>query len=103
MSETVFCRNALRPSRLHTEKGDFAIKSSRDIADASIALLTTALRVGLGYRIPRPWIAANALRALRKRVSTSWRVFEWGSGMSTLRYERHCAEVHAVEDNSNWY
>jgi hypothetical protein len=92
----------LRPSRFHTEKGQFAIHGARDAADAASAWLTDALRLGIGYRLCRPWIAANAFRYLRGRLGPSARVFEWGAGMSTLWYDRHCAEIHAVEDDPAW-
>lgn len=95
-------RGALRPSRFHTEKGQFALCDARDAADAAGALLTAALRVCFGRLALKPWIASNAFRCLRARIGPSARVFEWGAGMSTVWYDRHCAEVHAVEDDAAW-
>ncbi len=95
--------HALRPSRFHTEKGQFAIRGAWDAADAAYAFLTAVLRVSFGHLALRPWIASPAFRVLRARLGPSARVFEWGAGMSTLWYDRHCAEVHAVEDNAAWH
>jgi Methyltransferase domain len=98
-----FCgRSALRRSRLHTEKGQFALRSGGDAADAVRSLFAAVLRACSGHLAVRPWIAANAFRFLRARLAPTARVFEWGAGMSTLWYERHCAEVHAVEGDAGW-
>jgi len=93
----------LRPSRFHTEKGQFAIRGPRDAADAAHSLITAVLRVGLGYLVPKPWIASNAFDYLRARLGSSTRVFEWGAGMSTVWYDRNFAEVHSVEDDPEWH
>jgi hypothetical protein len=90
-------------SRFYTEKGDFAIHSIRDAADAGRSLLTSILKVTFGHRMREPWIARNAFRSMRPRISEHSRVFEWGSGMSTFWFEKHCAEVYAVEDNPKWH
>jgi len=90
-------------SRFYTEKGDFAIHSIRDVYDCGRSLLTAILKVTVGHRLREPWIARNAFRSIRPHVSEGSRVFEWGSGMSTFWFEDHCAEVHAVEDNAEWY
>jgi|SRR5208283_1349601 hypothetical protein len=94
--------NGLRRSRFHTEKGQFAIRSARDAADAASALLTAVLRVGFGHLVPKPWVASSAFRYVRASLKPSARVFEWGAGMSTVWYDRNCAEVHAVESNAAW-
>lgn len=103
MNPTARTEHPLRKTRFHTEKEQFAIRTIGDAADAGYALVTTLLRVGFNYRVPQPWIARNALRAVKAQLSASARVFEWGSGMSTLWYESHCAEVHSVEDNPVWW
>lgn len=93
----------LRPSRFHDEKGNLALHSAEDFTDASFAFLTTVLRVSVGYRPQLPFIALNAFRFLKSRLHSDARVFEWSSGMSTLWFERHCAEIHAVEDDPTWF
>lgn len=92
-----------RRSRLHDEKDQWALSSLRDFEDASFALSTAVLRVSVGYRPVLPFIALNAFRFLKLRLPDNARVFEWSSGMSTLWYESHCAEVHAVEDDEAWF
>ena len=79
------------------------MRSVEDFGDATFALLTTVLRVSIGYRPALPLIALNAYRFLKARLRPDARVFEWSSGMSTLWFEHHCAEIHAVEDNPEWY
>jgi hypothetical protein len=93
----------LRPSRFHDEKGNLALHSAEDYGDAAFGFLTTVLRVSLGYRFELPFIALNAFRFLKSQLHPEWRVFEWSSGMSTLWFERHCAEVYAVEDDPVWF
>lgn len=92
-----------RRSRFHDEKGNLPLRSTRDFQDATLALFTTILRVSLGYRPVLPFIALNAFRFLKSRLHAEARVFEWSSGMSTLWFERHCAEIHAVEDDPEWF
>lgn len=56
----------------------------------------TALREGL------PWIVPESLTELEKHVQPDWRVFEWGSGGSTVYWARNCAHVTSIEHNSEW-
>lgn len=93
----------LRRSRFHDEKGNYALRSAQDLADATFAFLTTVLRVSIGYRPAVPFIALNAFRFLRNRLNPDARIFEWSSGMSTLWFEDHCSEVHSVEDDLTWF
>jgi len=91
-----------RRSRLHDLKGNFALRTASDIADCMFSLATCLVRVSTGYRVRRPWIASNAFRFLQRRIGNETRVFEWGSGMSTLWFSSNCREVHSVEDNASW-
>lgn len=93
----------MRPSRFHDEKGNLALTSAQDCVDASVGFVTTVLRLSIGYRVAVPFIALNAFRFLKARLPESARVFEWSSGMSTVWFERHCGEVHAVEDDAAWF
>ena len=70
--------------------------------DAASALVTSVLRITTSYHPRRPWISLPAYRYLRAALRSDWKVFEYGSGMSTLWYDRRCAEVHAVEENESW-
>ena len=93
----------LRRSRFHDEKGNLALNSAQDVGDALFAFFTAVLRLSVGYRRELPLIAQNAFRFLKPRLAPTARVFEWSSGMSTLWFERHCAEIHAVEDDPVWF
>lgn len=95
--------DAYRISRFHNEKGHFALASLEDIGDCAISAATTFARVTFGYRPETPWIVLKAFRFLRRTLPPNAKVFEWSSGMSTLWFEKHCAEVHSVEDYEPWY
>jgi predicted O-methyltransferase YrrM len=56
----------------------------------------TALREGL------PWIVPESLEHLERVIQADWRVFEWGSGGSTVYWGRNCAHVISVEHNKEW-
>jgi hypothetical protein len=50
-----------------------------------------------------PWITFKAQRWLAGRVSAKTRVFEWGSGGSTLYLARRAGEVISIEHDARWY
>lgn len=52
---------------------------------------------------PIPWLTYPAIEFLEGRLKSDWRVFEWGSGNSTLWWSRRCASVTAVEQNAGWF
>lgn len=52
---------------------------------------------------PIPWIAYPALRFLEARVQKSFKVFEFGSGMSTLWWAKRVSSVNSVEHDKDWY
>jgi hypothetical protein len=54
-------------------------------------------------RLVLPWITFPAMRFLKAHLTPETRVFQWGSGMSTLWFERRCREVWAVEDDPPWH
>ncbi len=93
---------ALRRSRFHTQKGDFALRSPGDGRDCLVALATSLARKALGVRPALPWVTWPAIRFIARRLSGCSTVFEWGAGMSTLWFERRCGEVHSVEDDPVW-
>jgi len=49
-----------------------------------------------------PWIVPGSLTFLKSIVQPTWKVFEWGSGGSTVFFGRHCKSVFSVEHNSEW-
>ncbi len=92
-----------RTSRFHNEKGYFALNSASEALDCATSLATTTARLLSGYRPEVPWITMPAFRFLRRHLPANARVFEWSSGMSTLWFEKHCAEVISVEDDEKWF
>jgi hypothetical protein len=89
--------------RFHDEKGNPGITEPAHLLDAAYSLFTAVLRCTVGYRPCRPWIVRRAWKAILPHIGPHSKVFEWGGGMSTLWYESHAGEVHAVEDNPAWY
>jgi hypothetical protein len=58
-----------------------------------------------GYllRAPSPWITFDAIETLRSRMHDGMRVFEYGSGGSTLFWLRWRVELCSVEHDPDWY
>ncbi|GEM_PF-446687 len=49
-----------------------------------------------------PWITFPAVSFLRRSLRPYWRVFEFGSGASTVFFALRCREVYAVEHDIVW-
>lgn len=52
---------------------------------------------------PIPWIAYPAIDVLEAGIHSELRVFEYGSGNSTLWWARHVKSIHSVESDKDWY
>lgn len=52
---------------------------------------------------PSPWMAFDAIDFIQARIAPGWRVFEYGSGGSTLFWLTYGAEVVSVEHDEHWY
>jgi hypothetical protein len=52
---------------------------------------------------PVPWYTYSLIEYLRQFDLSRARVFEYGSGHSTLFWASRCAEVVSVEHNPEWY
>ncbi len=50
----------------------------------------------------RPWITFPAMEFLRRKLTSSMRVFEYGSGGSTLFFCTRAADVVSVEHDREW-
>jgi hypothetical protein len=50
----------------------------------------------------RPWLAMAAIRYLEQHVTRQARVFEYGSGGSTLFFAKRAHSVHSVEHDPVW-
>lgn len=56
-------------------------------------------------RLDLPWWTFDAVREVEDFLATrpDARVFEWGSGASTLWLSRRAGEVHSVEHDGGWH
>jgi len=52
---------------------------------------------------PQPWMADSAVRFITKTCRPDFRVFEFGSGASTLFFSARVKEVCSVEHNPDWF
>jgi hypothetical protein len=51
----------------------------------------------------QPWWSYGAIDAIKKLINGSTRVFEWGSGGSTLFFGQRAKSVYVVEPDRVWY
>lgn len=52
---------------------------------------------------PIPWYSYSFIKFLEPRFKKEFRVFEYGSGNSTLWFSKYVKAVKAVEHDKNWY
>lgn len=50
-----------------------------------------------------PWWGRSIIDLIKKHLNKSMRVFEWGSGNSTLFWGKYVKEVVSIEHDRNWY
>ncbi|MBK1645075.1 hypothetical protein CKO25_10505 [Thiocapsa imhoffii] len=50
-----------------------------------------------------PWLTFDAIRAVEQYLRPGSRVFEYGSGHSTLYWAQRGAQVYSVEGDSGWF
>lgn len=53
-------------------------------------------------RYAQPWFTFDATRAIRRRLPSTARVYEFGAGNSTIYWARHATSVCSVESNPQW-
>lgn len=51
----------------------------------------------------QPWITFDAIQYLEEKVRSSYKIFEFGGGGSTLFFLKRCQEVVTVEHDSAWF
>jgi hypothetical protein len=49
-----------------------------------------------------PWFTYPAIEFLESVVKKDWKVFEWGSGNSTIWWSKNCSMVRSAENNPSW-
>ncbi len=90
-----------RRTRFHDLKGQRV--DLRSAADSPRVVVESLLRAWFGFRPALPWIPYPAIRHLESLVRDSWKVLEFGSGMSTIWFARRCGFVHSIETEPYWY
>ncbi|MFM6972310.1 MAG: hypothetical protein ACKOXJ_01660 [Alphaproteobacteria bacterium] len=50
-----------------------------------------------------PWYSFEAIEFLKTHLKPEHRVFEFGSGSSTIFFNNHCSKVVAIETNNSWF
>jgi len=55
------------------------------------------------FELELPWITYSAIDWLKRRVNKRSRVFEWGSGGSTLFLISRVDQITSVEHDPNWF
>jgi len=50
-----------------------------------------------------PWLGRTVIDLIKKNLTPGLRVFEWGSGNSTLFWSRYVEKVVSVEYNREWF
>ena len=93
--------NDIRPTRFHSEKGKLV--GFRGALNAPRALLTSILRRLFNIRPRLPWIPQSAIPRLESLIQPTWRIMEFGSGMSTLWYAQRAQHVKCIEHNPEWH
>lgn len=87
-----------RKTRFHTSNGHLCLHP----LEICRALGTSFNRTLFQKYARTPWLTFSAINYLRELVSDR-RVFEFGSGMSTLWFAERSKEVESVESNPEWY
>ena len=54
-------------------------------------------------RFPLPWVTYSFIDFIENRLNKNMRLFEFGSGNSTLYYSKRVKEVYTVENDLSWY
>lgn len=50
-----------------------------------------------------PWMAISAIRFLRRKDFSKSKVFEWGSGGSTIFFAMRAQQIISIEHDTEWY
>ncbi len=90
-----------RKTRIHDEEGNCL--DARGLSYAPRTFGEAAMRVIFGLRPERPWISYRATDRIATYLRPTWRVAEFGSGMSTLWFARRVAFLLSIEANPYWH
>jgi hypothetical protein len=98
--EKVLRGDSLRPTRLHTEKGDFAgLWALPGFFPASVSWLTHRI---FGWKALCPWWVYGAIRFVAKNLQSNDSVLEDGAGVSSVWFAQRCGKVVSIEQSNYW-
>jgi precorrin-6B methylase 2 len=90
-----------RPTRLHTERGEFiGAAELRHLPTVVYQFTTTKLT---GRRPDLPWWPMPVIPIIADHLKSNSQVLEFGSGSSTVWLARRCGSVLAIEDHTEWH
>lgn len=90
----------LRPTRLHTESGDFVgVRALAGFFPAGASWLTNWV---FKWKIFCPWWVWGAIRFVAKNLQSTDSVLEDGSGISSLWLAQRCDKVVSIEQSNGW-
>jgi hypothetical protein len=98
--QRIITGDGMRRSRFHTQAGEFV--DLRGLQYLPHCLWSVVL-LKLGHRQEIPWLGFRVLRRLDGLIRPDWKVFESGSGMSSLFFASRCAQLVSVESEKDWY
>ena len=58
---------------------------------------------GSPLELELPWWSLSAIREMEKHLNHSHRVFEWGSGGSSVFLAKRCKELTTIEHDPDWF
>lgn len=121
MSHVGFARLFQDPSRFDPSR-DGQVPWRRDPISLSLRLLYMMVQMGVSRHpgdlivwlrsmrhrrdplsMALPWLTFDAIRVIDKHLVPGTRLFEYGSGHSTLYWAQRGIRVHSMEDHADWF
>lgn len=90
-----------KKSRLHNYNGQF-------LDAAGFLYLPKSIFTTLSFKLANsrpvlPWLGFRAIKYIDGLMNRSWKVLEFGSGMSTIWLARRCEFLVSIETDKGWY
>ncbi len=90
----------VRPTRLHTEAGEYCGVAA--LPDAMFAIWSWTRQKLTGSYSVKPWWVYQAIRDVESALRSSDKVLEVGGGFSTLWLGQRCHSVCSIEESNAW-
>lgn len=90
----------VRPTRLHTEAGEYCGIAA--VPDAMFAAWSWTRQKLTGRYSVEPWWVYQAIRDVNNALRSTDKVLEVGGGFSTLWLGQRCQTVCSVEESNEW-